>query len=160
MGRMDAQLYALGLMQLVQRAEFDSAVMRLLVRKLGMDLNTAGNFVAQDLRKGREPVRVHDACRLGFRPGVSKYGFKPFLSVLLDDEPVGQWELPDARSHAMHVIETCEAVDLDAALKRVLTEVLELDPARAGAVIHDQQKHRWKPGDDESEVPGVASNAE
>lgn len=152
MGRMDAQLYALGVLALVQRAEHDSAVMRLFVNKLDMDLDTAGMFLARDVRKNRKPVTVHDACRLGFVGGVSHRGLKPFLTVLLDGEAVGQWNLDAAREHAMFVIETCEAVDLDTELRRVLTEDIELDPNRAEAVIHDLQNFRWKPGDPEDEV--------
>jgi hypothetical protein len=152
-GRLDAQLYALGVLQLCQRAEYDSAVMRLFVNKLGMDLNTAGTFLAREFRKGRPDVKVADACRLGFRPGVSHRGLKPFLTVLLDDAPIGQWNLDAARDHALGVIELCEAVDLDEALKRVLTAGDEpIEESVALAAIHDLRNYRWKPGDDETEV--------
>jgi hypothetical protein len=134
--------YGVTVLAVVQTAEHDAAVFTMLTQRLGLELNLAGQFLGNHLRPDRPPADETATAPLAFRPGVTKAG-KPFIMLMLDGQPFGQLDLPEARDHGRFVIESSVAVDLDAALHRVLIGVLGLDDRTARAVVGDLATHRW-----------------
>lgn len=124
----------------VCRAEFDAKVVKQFdsllppVRPGGSADDRAATIalMIRDLRKLRiEPI---PPTRLSIRPGVNQTR-EPFLTVLIDDDAVGQWSIDDGRSHAGGVIEAVEAADLDNQYLQVLTKSVELTDEMARRVI-------------------------
>jgi hypothetical protein len=141
--RDEAVRHALAVITQAERAEYDAAILALLHTRLGMPLPDAGAFVANDLRPDRPPVE--DPGPIELIPGVSHRDLRPFLNLRLDGKPVGQWEIGDARQHAMFVLQAIAAVDNDAALHRLLIGAIGLDDQRARAVVEDLANHRRQP---------------
>lgn len=133
--------YALAVLDAVQAAEYDAAIIRQLHGKLGLDQQVAAEFVAKEARPTRRALRP-TGTPLALTPGVSHRDGRGFLSVTVAEKPVGQWELTDAREHARHILEAVVAVDYDDAYYAALTGPLGLDADRARAVVADIGEHR------------------
>lgn len=133
-----ATAYTRAVLDAAGRAEYDSAVFDQMKSKVEVD---AVAQVILDLRKDRPPLDVEATAPLRLDPGVNSKG-KPFLGLFVDDKQIGQWDVDDARQHAMHVMEAPLAADLDAAYRRVLMGMVGLDRAVAENVVDDLGKHR------------------
>lgn len=132
--------YAEALLTVVQRAEFDAAVVKQLTG-LVKGPETAAAQIVLDLRRDRPPVsNLSDP--LSFDGGVSAATGEPFIMIMVKGKQVGQWTLADARGHALHAIEAAGAADLDAAYVRVLTTLVGLDRNLAEQVVDDLGNHR------------------
>jgi hypothetical protein len=145
--RDEAIQHAVAILTQAERAEYDAAVLGLLHGKLGLPLEDAAMFVANDIRPDRPPVEEPGPVKL--TPGVSQRNLHGFLTLHLDGNPIGQWEIADARQHAMYVLQGIAAVDNDAALYRLLIGAIGLDEGRARAVVEDIANYR-------REVPDAA----
>jgi hypothetical protein len=133
--------YTLAILDAVQSAEHDAAVLTQLHNTLGLDEKTAAEFLVHELRPARRALR-ETGTPLTLVPGVSHRDRRGFLTVHVDGQPVGQWELTDAREHARYVLEALLAVEYDTAYHGVLTELLDLDDGRARNVVEDIGNHR------------------
>lgn len=139
-----ARDYASAVLEYAQRAEYDGAVVTQL-RSLGVE-DQAIMAVVTDLRSDRPPVEGRGILApMKIEPGVNPHG-KGFLKLDLNGNE-GQWEVPEARTHALTVLEAVHAADLDSGYYRALTGLVGLDQGRARQVIADLADHRWDYGD-------------
>lgn len=122
--REDVYLHAMAVMSATVRAEHDAAIFRQLRDKLGMDFQDAGHMLEM-VRRGRPPVDAQALQPLGLEPGVTQDG-KPSMVVFLGGHKIGQWDLTEARRHALACMELAEAVDRDNGYFTYLSEELEL----------------------------------
>ena len=94
-----------------------------------------------DLRADRPPLDAAATDPLTFTPGVSLARRHPSLALHRHGEQIGQWEVGDARGHALHVLEAVAVADLDAAYRRALVGMVDLDEATAVVVVDDLRHH-------------------
>jgi hypothetical protein len=134
-----ALAYAEALLTVVQRAEYDAAVNRQIM-ELTKDQLAAAQIV-QDMRQDRPPVATMGSP-LTFEPGVSLKTGRPFITLFVKDEPVGQWTLKDARGHVLHVLEAVAAADLDQAYLQALKNAVGLTDDTARAVVAELANFR------------------
>lgn len=129
---MEAQDYARALLRAAHVAAHDAAVARQLTT-LGASLESVAELLA-DLRKDRPPVEDCATDPLTFTPGVNQK-LDPFLTISLDDEPIGQWTFLQAEEHALFILGAVGAADLDAAYYRLLRSAVGLDEGAARAAV-------------------------
>lgn len=136
-----ATRYAWGVLDAAHRAAYDAAVFKQLTRKLKLDLETVAQLVV-DLRKDRPELDPAATAPLVLQPGVTKT-FKPFVTVSLrSGAKLGQWELEDARQHALRALEAVKVADLDSAYHRTLVGLVGIEVARADNVVDDLGNYR------------------
>ena len=133
--------YALTILQAIARAEYDAAVFKQLGAIIP-DQRAVAELIV-DLRKDRPDIDTSATKPLEIEPGVNSKG-KPFLSVLIDGEKVGQWTMADARKHALVAMEAVVVADLDSGYYRALNGLVGLDEGRARNVVDDLQYYREK----------------
>lgn len=103
------------------QAEYDAAVLAQLTA-LGLPQDVVVATV-QKLRSGRPAsVPLAEGTGLALVPGVSASTRKGFLRIERNGQPIGQWEIEDARQHGMYVVESVEVAKLDTAYLAVLRE--------------------------------------
>lgn len=127
--------YAMEVLTVVQYAKTDGAILKQL-RSL---LPDAGDAVAQaitDMRKDRPETDFSICHPFSLTPGVTQAG-KAFIHVLMNEEPVGQWEPEDAEEHALGVLHAVITADLDGAYLRFLKSTIELEENTALATVAD-----------------------
>lgn len=125
--------YAMYLLRACATASHDAAVVAQLTHITNGDVQAAVQ-IREDLRQERpeaEPV-----SQMAFSPHVSARTGEPFLLLRLKGETVGQWTVPDAREHAVHVLEAVYAGELDSAYLRTLRS-MGLDDNRGRAAVAD-----------------------
>jgi hypothetical protein len=132
--------YAWGVLDAAHRAAYDAAVFKQLT-KLGIEVPAAAMVVDQ-LRSDRPPLDAEATKPLGFDPGVSQSTEEAFLAILIGGERVGQWNVEDARGHALAVLESVAVADLDGGYYRALIGSVGLDENRARQVVEDVGSHR------------------
>jgi hypothetical protein len=140
--RLDARsalAHAAAVLAHAQHAEYDAAVLTQL-HTLGLPIEAAGESIA-GLRDKRRVPSAADTAPLRLEPGVTTAG-KPFIAIKLHGEPVGQWDIPDARAHAMYVMEAVEGARLDTDYRNYLVQEVGLDDNRASQVVHGLADHR------------------
>lgn len=135
--------YADAVLAYVARAEYDAAVVKQL-RNLVDDMQAVGQIVT-DLRNDRPPIADDATAPLSFESGVSAFTGEAFLHIAIDGKKVGQWDIPDAKAHALEVLESVSVADLDSGYYRALRSRVGLDESRARQVIDDLGK--WRRGD-------------
>jgi hypothetical protein len=142
-----ALAYAAAVIRAAVTAEHDAAVFGLLTVRLGLDVRTAGQVIAADLRPDRPPLDA-DTAPLEFRPGITvtepvaaPRGVRPFVGMWAGGKQIGQFTPADCRHHATSVLDTVAAADLDSAFRRLLVGPLDLDEARASQVIASLAEH-------------------
>lgn len=128
--------YVWALLTIVGCSEYDAAVLGQVTRKMGLGLDVAGQLIL-DLRKDRPPVDADATKPIKFEPIVSQRTHRPLLHLRVDGELVGQWEVSDARQHALHVLDAMVVADLDGAYYRCLTGLLGVEEPRARNVVED-----------------------
>lgn len=134
----EAHRYTAAVMAAVARAEYDAAVLRQLTALV--DEGSAVQAIS-DMRQDRIPLDF-DMCRpFWVAPGVNQEG-KPFLHLMLDDKPFGQWSIGAAKRHAINVLECVAGADLDAAYLRYLKGTVGLPENSALGAIQDLGNHR------------------
>lgn len=131
--------YALAVLEAVQAADYDAAILA-QVRTLGLDDEAAFTWLAEDVRPGWPPRR-ETGTPLQLVPGISHRDRRGFLTVRIGGVPAGQWELADARAHALAVLECAIAAGYDTAYHRALTKLLH-DDGRARAVVAEIERYR------------------
>lgn len=135
MGRDRALAYAMAVLTAVMHAEHDAAVLAQFV-KIGLAQKHAAEAVAT-MRERRAPVDDDATAPLRWLPGVSAFTGKGFLHLLLDGEAFCQIEPAAAIGHALYVLRSVTAVDVDSVYFRYLTRDLDVPEARARAVVAD-----------------------
>lgn len=135
--------YAYALLDAVQRAEYDSAVARQLSKVDGVDEAAAMRIVGE-LRAARPGLQRRATEPMGFTPGVNSE-YRPFLVIEIEGEKVGQWTLPDAREHALALIEAVIAAEQDTTYYKVLRGLVGVDEPVARAMIADLGQWRDRP---------------
>jgi hypothetical protein len=141
--------YAAGALRVVAEAEYEQAVINQL-RAGGVDLMGALETVAA-LRHHRPANDAARDCPLHYESGVNPQG-KAFIKIMVGNEQVGQLDPPALRGHAMHAYEADPVADLDAAYRKVLTQVVGLSDDMALSAVSDLGDHR-EPED--GSKPGV-----
>jgi hypothetical protein len=146
--RDEAIAYAIACFARATEVEHDTAVLRLLVNRLGLGPKDAGQVVANDLRPDRpdvhdatEPIRFSGMIGRARHPRPDAGEFIPLLGMQLHGKDVGQLTPADLRDHAAAVFNCLSAADLDAALHRVLIGKIGVDDERARAVIGSLAEH-------------------
>lgn len=132
--------YGYAILSAVAHAEYDAAVMKQLTSKLEIKPEDALQVVL-DMRQDRAPINMAATSPLALVPGVNKE-LKPFLTVKVHDEAVGQWTLKDAREHALAAIEAHIVADLDTSYLKELKGLIGLEDHVARNVIEDLEKWR------------------
>jgi hypothetical protein len=127
----EAPQYVYGVLDAAARAEYDAAVLAQIGAKV--DREHAMRLIV-DLRRERPPLRA--TRLLDLLPGVSVKG-EPFIGIEVNGKQVGQWDVADARLHAMHVMEAVVTADLDAGYLRALKGIVGLDDSTAHAAVAD-----------------------
>ena len=134
--------YASTVLAHAQRAEYDAAVLKQL-RTKGIGDDQAIMSMIVDMRKDRPPVDGEPTAPMQLSEGVNAEA-KPFLAIHLDGSKWGQFEVRQAREHALGVLEAVEAADLDAGYYRILTGAVGLEEGVARAVVNDLASYRWE----------------
>jgi hypothetical protein len=125
--------HAQGILAAAHRAAHDAAVLRQMTRGWEFPLQHAGHLI-QSMRDDRPPLDPADTAPLFLEPGVAPADLRPFLIVHINGEPVGQWDVEQAKQHAMAVLSMAGVADLDSGYYRLLsTQGIEEHQAR-GAV--------------------------
>lgn len=137
LGRGWAQIYASAILAAVARAEYDAAVIRQMTAVAGQ---TAAVALVAQMRADRPPITWPTPLTLD--PGVSAATGAAFLHILIKGEIVGQWTIPDAREHALAVLEAVEVADLDGAYLRALRSSCGVDEHQARVVVDGMAEHR------------------
>jgi len=121
-------------------ADHDAANMRLLHEEMGLPLDKAATFVAEDLRPARPDVDNDATAPLVFGAGVAMHSqtrkLYPYVGVQLEDKLLGKWSIADAHHHAQAVLEICYGTELDTQLYQVLIGQMKLDEGRARMIIN------------------------
>ncbi len=136
-----AMVHARAVLAAVARAEYDAAVVRQMTKvgKAGdKDHRHAATLVGM-MRNDRPPIEWPSP--LALEPGVSAFTGDPFLHVMIRGRIVGQWTIPDARDHAIGVLEAVEAAYLDGGYLRAL-RTAGIDDPQARAVVDNLATHR------------------
>jgi hypothetical protein len=131
--------YAMTILELSHRSEYDAAI----IKQLGkMNVNEAGaaEFISDYVRPHRAVLKT--GTHLELIPGVSQRTKKGFLVIMLNGKEAGQWDVDDARSHAIGVIDTICIARLDAVYHYALAEHLKLDDAKARHFVWDIGNNR------------------
>ncbi len=140
LGRAGAVRYALAVLQAAHYADYDAATLALLV-KTGVSVDAAGRLITEDLQPDREKLDSEGLDPLGLEIGVTPGG-KPFIMILLDGQPVGQWDVKDAVEHAETVLGSMFTAGLDGALYQAMVAQVGLDAGRARNVVRSLGEHR------------------
>lgn len=135
-----AMRYSTAILDAVQAAEYDAAVLRQLTGRLALDATAAGQLITRDLRAARRPLRSTGTA-LALRPGVTAEGHA-FLVVSIGGSEVGQWSLADARGHALYALEASLAADYDATYHRTLVAKIGVTDRVARATVQDIGNYR------------------
>lgn len=143
-----ARDHAEAVLLVAARAEYDAAVFCQMY-DLVENLDAVGQIVL-DLRRDRPEIDQQRTFPLVLTPGVAQDGageYRPFIAISIDgvEEQVSQWTPDEARAHAVGLIETITAADLDQDYLRVLTGLVGIERARALNVIGDLQRWRYRP---------------
>ncbi len=118
----------------VAQAEHDAAVIKQL-RRVGTDVDSAAHLVA-DMRQDRaEHIPISVLPGFAIKPGVTREA-KAFLVIQRNGEPIGQWDMDDARAHALNVLEAIEVAPLDSAYVRILTSKVGISHEVAQTMVH------------------------
>lgn len=149
LNRDQAIAYATACIARATEADHDTAVMRLLVTKLGIPPKSAAEFIKSDLRpdrpdehKATEPLRFSVAIGRARHPRPDAGTYIPLLMMQhANGEDAGQLTPADLRDHATAVLSVIAAADLDANLHRCLVSTLGLDDGRAKAVVGSLAEH-------------------
>lgn len=132
--------YVAGVMAVASWADHDSAVLRQLV-SIGLQPKEAAQAVFA-LRVTRRPP-PGNTWPLELGGGVSSDGeFRPFVSIHLAGQPVGQWTVTEAQEHCVAVLGLLATVDLDDAYSDYLVQAVGIEPGRASNVVNDLQNFR------------------
>lgn len=132
--------HAQGILAAAHRAAYDAAVGRQMTERFGLAMEQAMELVAM-LRADRPPLDIADTAPLYLEPGVNK-DLKPFLTLYINGEAVGQWDVDQAEQHAIWVLSMVGAADLDSAYHRMLVGQLEIDESQARQAIGDLANFR------------------
>lgn len=134
---MDTQLcrqHAEYVTKCLSAAEYDAKVYRMLLKVAGSEKGieeTAAELIT-DLRKDR--VSPLAPTPLELSPGVGSEG-EPFLHVRINGQLVGQWEMDDARSHAMGMLAAPTFAEFDQAFLQALRTLVGVDEITARNII-------------------------
>lgn len=129
----------------VTAAEYDAAVWRQMDSIIGdmtdddTDRRAAIVQVITDLRQDRPASYFVQS--LSVQPGVNAR-LEPFVTMLINGEPVGQWTAEQARHHAEGCLDVASVAKLDTDYLRTLTTVVGLETDRALNIIVDLAEHR------------------
>lgn len=140
--REQANAYSYAILEAVARAEYDAAVFNQISKRMSDKEGYASQLVV-DLRKDRPDIDFSVMEPMSFTPGVNQRG-KPFLLINMAGEPVGQWDLKDARLHALMVLESIVVADLDAGYRRALLGIIGLEGHVATSVVDDLRNYRTR----------------
>lgn len=135
----EAMTHARGVLAAVARAEYDSAVLRQMLKALKFDRDSAVKVLG-DLRADRPPLDPGMTAPIALEPGVNAE-LEPFLALSIKGERVGQWTMADAREHAFFVLTSVAVADHDTGYLQVLLAI-GLDRSTALNVVADLAEHR------------------
>lgn len=131
--------HALAVLTAVEYACMDSVIWKQMMEKVGKE-EVAARAI-QDLRNDRPEIDFSVSAPMSLQPLCSADG-KPFLYVLMDGKPVGQWEVEDARAHALSALSAFAIADLDSSYYRYLRGTIELEEEAARGTIADLVRFR------------------
>lgn len=137
--------YARAVAAVAQRTEYDAAMLRQMIHHLKLGKTEALQMV-QEIRAARDPIDEDALGLLHLEPGVTENlrgsGLRPFLTVMANGRPLGEWSIEEARSHALAVLETVEATELDAGYWRFLTGRIGAEDVPAAYMVANIA--RWR----------------
>lgn len=142
-----AHAHAAHVLAAAQRAEYDAAIMGQLVHALtvkGEPKEQALQYAAKsldDIRQTR-PELPASPTPIRLLPGVSVFTGQPFLVLFVREEEVGQWSVSDARQHALFVLETVDAAELDNGYFKAIQDIFDVAPHVAENMISDLDRFR------------------
>ena len=140
----DAGRYGHAVLAAAERADYDAAVLRQLTDK-GITADDAAAVIA-DLRRDRPPLDDTATAPLRFVPGVAQRDGRGFITLELDGAGIGQLDIDEARSHALHALGAGIAADLDAGYHHALRGIIGLDDHAARAAVADLAEYRPEAG--------------
>ncbi len=141
LGRDNAVAYAVTVIDVANRAEYDAAVLRQLT-DAGVSFDAATQAVT-DLRADRPPPAATYGP-FSFEPVVSRVDQRGRVVMRVDrsERGAGTFEPAAAREHATHVLDVLAVADLDAGYLRLLRGLIGLDEERARNVVGDLARYR------------------
>lgn len=145
LGMEEAYGWAREVLSAVAAAEYDAAVLR-QIQSLDLPVEAAVEMVRTIRDDRAEHIPISMIPGLALIPGVSAFTGNGFLRLERHGKAVGQWEMDDARQHALSVIEALEVTVLDSAYLRALEHTVDLDRGRAMAVVGGLAEHRTSGG--------------
>ena len=131
----DAVRYGAAMLRAVAQAEHDASVVRQSVEMLQIPLEGATAFIAA-MRQERPAPDPQDTAPLIFEPSVSTL-YEPFIEVWFDGEALWQWDMDEARAHAVEVITGAHRADLDSAYYHMLMGSVNLEKREARLAVAD-----------------------
>lgn len=140
----NAYAWAREVLSAVAAAEYDAAVVKQMRIKLDVPQEAIGLIVSEIRADRAAEVPLSMVPGLGMTPGVSAFTGKGFLALSVRGKRVGQWELEDARQHALALLLAIEVAVLDGAYLRAL-ENIGLERNQALNVIDDLINFRDPP---------------
>lgn len=123
------------------QAEYDAAVMRQL-KWTGAEPQDAANAVVFLRERRGNTVPISAVPDLALVPGVSAFSGKGFLRLERRGKSVGQWDIADAKTHALAVIEAYEVTILDSAYLTFATKEIGADWNTGLAMVTDLYRFR------------------
>lgn len=97
--------------------------------------------------------RITDLAEIEMTPGISLFTNEPFVQFRCSDDKgnvmTATMPVPDARQHALGMLEAAEAAEQDHMLWRFFTEKMEIPEQVLGQLIGDLRIYRIEPKGEE-----------
>lgn len=157
-----ALAYANVVLDVRARAMHDAAIVAQMHSTLRLSLQDTAQAL-HGLRLDRPPLNYEATHPLRFEPVVSHLSHEPFITIVLDGQPVGQWDIHDAADHALAIMEVVAMCDLDTAYLKYLVDTLAVAPSTAAATVSALSPHvsnQEVPREDRQGRPGSHSYRE
>lgn len=135
--------YAVTVQGAAERAAYDEIVLDQLLEMVGGDRMDVLAAAMTAMREGRPPLDDDATAPFRFEPFVSAFNRQGGIFLWVNGERYAQWTVVDARQHAAHVLQVHSGVPLDAAYRRLLTEIIQV-PAETARIMVDDLGNRRK----------------
>lgn len=143
--RETARDYTEKLIDLVNRAEYDSCIFK-QVKHISRGVEDQDGVLRDiadmlSIVRGKREDISFDRYPVSYSFGINAEG-EAFVLINIDGENVGQWSVEDTRAHATSIMDALVVAPLDDAYLDALTSVYGVDQGIARNVISDLLEYR------------------
>lgn len=128
----EAWRYGRAVFAVANAVDYEEAVYGQLLAR-GVPQDAVLHLVA-GMRAARPPFDDEATAPLRWVPGLNPEG-KGFIRLDMDERPIGQLTVEDARGHGAHVIEAVPNAELDAVYRALLVKTIGLSDREARAAV-------------------------